>query len=180
MWGYRPDDEGWGRGRRPVISVSWEDAQGYVAWLSGETGEEYRLLSEAEWEYVARAGTQTARYWGESETGQCRYANGSDSSPSCSDGYAETAPAGSFEPNAFGLYDVLGNVWEWTDDCWNESYAGAPTDGSPWASGDCSRRVLRGGSWLNPPGNLRSANRYGSPAGSRLFSLGFRLARTMN
>ena len=144
--GHWPRDYNDGRGRRPVLDVNWEDAQEYVAWISEETGEEYRLLSEAEWEYVARAGTRTARYWGESEAEQCRYANGSE--VSCSDGYgAETAPAGSFEPNAFGLYDVLGNVGEWTEDCWNASYAGAPTDGRPRTSGDCSHRVLRGGSW---------------------------------
>ena len=157
--GYRPEGEGWGRDRRPVINVNWDDAQGYVRWLSRETGEGYRLLTEAEWEYVARAGTQTARYWGESESEQCRYGNGYDRTShaeyawdwnepvACSDGYADTAPVGSFQPNAFGLYDVLGNVWEWTVDCWNDEYSGAPTDGSAWDVGDCSVRVLRGGSW---------------------------------
>ena len=158
--GYRPEDEGWGRGSRPVINVSWEDAREYVRWLSRETGEGYRMLSESEWEYVARAGTTTARYWGESESGQCRYGNGYDQTGEaerdldrdfvdCSDGYAETAPVGVYEANAFGLHDVLGNVWEWKRDCWNESYSGAPSDGSAWMSGDCSRRVLRGGSWLD-------------------------------
>ncbi len=112
-----------------MINVSWEDAQAYVSWLSQQTGARYRLLSEAEWEYVARAGSRTARYWGESESGRCRYANGY--ARSCDDGYEwETAPVGSFAPNVFGLYDVLGNVYEWTEDCWNGSYAGAPTDGS--------------------------------------------------
>ena len=188
--GYRPEDEGWGRGRLPVINVNWEDVQAYVAWLSSETEQEYRLLSESEWEYVARAGTQTARHWGAGSSGQCGYANGYDRTGdqkhdfgypiSCSDGYADTAPVGSFEPNAFGLYDVLGNVLEWTDDCMNESYAGAPTDGSPWASGDCTRRVLRGGSWILAPDRLRSAFRGWSRAGFRGFSLGFRLARTIN
>ena len=189
--GYRPEDGGWGRGRRPVINVSWEDVQAYVAWLSSETGEEYRLLSESEWEYVARAGTQTARHWGASSSGQCGYANGYDRTGeqkrdldwdpiSCSDGHADTAPVGSFQPNAFGLYDVLGNVWEWTDDCWNGSYAGAPTDGSPWASGDCTLRVLRGGSWDYRPDNLRSAYRSRNSAGYRDFSIGFRLARTID
>ena len=177
---YRPDDRGWGRGSRPVINVSWEDARGYVAWLSRETGEEYRLLSEAEWEYVARAGTQTARYWGNRELGQCRYANGYDDYVPCSDGYANTAPVGSYEPNAFGLFDVLGNVWEWTEDCWNDSYAGAPTDGSPWTSGNCSRRVLRGGSWFFAPDILRSASRSRYPAGVRSGYGGFRVARTIN
>ena len=190
--GYRPEDEGWGRASRPVINVSWEDAQEYVRWLSRETGEEYRLLSEAEWEYVARAGTQTARYWGESESGQCRYGNGYDATAnaelefdfmepvSCSDGYVLTAPVGLFEPNAFGLYDVLGNVWEWTQDCRNDSYSGAPTDGSAWGSGDCSARVLRGGSWNYDPRNLRSALRYWLSPGYRFSNLGFRVARTIN
>ena len=121
---YRPDDEGWGRGGRPVINVSWEDAREYVRWLSRETGAPYRLLSEAEWEYVARAGTETARYWGDSESGQCLNANGDDDDVNCTDGYANTAPVGSFQPNTFGLYDVLGNVWEWTEDCWNRNYSG--------------------------------------------------------
>ncbi len=190
--GYRPEDEGWGRGSRPVIHVSWEDAREYVRWLSRETGEEYRLLTEAEWEYVARAGTATARYWGERETGQCRYANGYDRTgqaeliftwdpASCSDGYVHTAPVGLFEPNGFGLYDVLGNVWEWTQDCWNESYWGAPADGSAWSSGDCSLRVVRGGSWGNAPRDLRSAFRGRDSAGDRDNRyLGFRVARTMN
>ena len=139
----------------PVVCVDWNDAQAYVRWLSGETGEAYRLLSEAEWEYVARAGTRTARYWGESESGQCRYANGADrtalrhnsgwTTVDCDDGHYQTAPVGSFSANGFGLRDVLGNVYEWVEDCWNDSYAGAPRDGSAWTSGDCGRRVLRRG-----------------------------------
>ena len=189
--GYRPDDA-WGRGSRPVIQVSWEDARDYVRWLSRETGEQYRLLTEAEWEYVARAGTQTPRYWGEKESEQCRYANGYDRTGhaelednldpvSCSDGHGGTAPVGMFEPNGFGLYDVLGNVVEWTQDCWNESYSGAPADGSAWSSGDCSQRVLRGGSWNSGPDHLRSASR-GHWAGARRgwFNRGFRVARTVN
>ena len=185
-----PGDAGWGRGDRPVVNVNWEDAQAYVQWLSTETGQQYRLLSEAEWEYVARAGTQTARHWGGSDSGQCQYANGADAAAlaeypdwttiSCNDGYIRTAPVGLFQPNGFGLYDVLGNVWEWTQDCWNASYSGAPTDGSAWSSGDCSLRVLRGGSWLSAPGNLRSAYRYGDSAESRDSVSGFRVARTLN
>ncbi len=190
--GYRPDDQGLGRGSRPVIHVGWEQAQAYVRWLSRETGEEYRLPSEAEWEYVARAGTTTARYWGENASGQCRHGNGADAAaraafPSppdsffigCSDAHAQTAPVGRFQPNPFGLYDVLGNVWEWTEDCWNESYSGAPADGSAWRAGDCSRHVLRGGSWLNGPGILRAAFRYGDSAELRNSDLGFRVARAM-
>ena len=180
-WEYRPDDEGWGRGSRPVINVSWEDAQRYVRWLSRETSVRYRLLSEAEWEYVARAGTQTARHWGESRTAQCQYANGDAASVSCSESYENTAPVGSFQPNSFGLYDVLGNVSEWTEDCGNDSYSGAPGNGSAWQRGDCSTRVLRGGSWFGSPRNLRSAIRGWLLAGLRDYELvGFRVARTMN
>ena len=170
--------------------MSWEDARGYVRWLSRETGEEYRLLTEAEWEYVARAGTQTARYWGERETEQCRFGNGADAAVlreypdwttvSCNDGYIRTAPIGLFEPNGFGLYDILGNVWEWTQDCWNESYSGAPADGSAWSSGDCSQRVSRGGAWDGPPRALRSANRFRYSAEFRYNGFGFRVARTMD
>ena len=178
--GYAPADEGWGRGSRPVINVSWDDAQAYLAWLSQQTGARYRLLSEAEWEYVARAGSVTARYWGESESGQCRYANGRDRTAPCPDGHQYTAPVGSFAPNAFGLYDVLGNVWEWTQDCWNASYAGASADGSAWMAGDCGRRVLRGGCWRLDPRHLRSAFRHGGTAGNRFDFDGFRVARTLN
>ena len=178
--GYWPPDAGWGRGTRPVIRVSWEDAQAYVEWLSRTTGQQYRLLTEAEWEYVARAGTRTAWYWGEAESGQCRYANGSDTAAPCSDGYRNTAPAGSFEPNALGLYDVLGNVWEWTADCWNDSYSDAPNDGSERQTGHCSVRMLRGGSWLTAPSTFRSAQRGRTHAGDRHPDLGFRVARTMN
>ena len=185
--GYRPDDAGWGRGPRPVVNVSWDDAKAYVGWLSGETGEEYRLLSESEWEYVARGGTGTARYWGEGETGQCRYANGADETSgdmgfgkaSCDDGHARTSLVGSFSPNGYGLHDVLGNVWEWVEDCWNGSYEGAPVDGSAWESGDCSWWVVRGGSWLSGPRFLRSAYRIGGTSGFRVNSSGFRVARTL-
>ena len=165
--GYRQSE------REPVVCVNWRDARTYVEWLSRETGESYRLLSEAEWEYVARAGTTTARYWGEREAGQCRYANGADSRTDldwrlgCDDGYARTAPAGSYQANGFGLYDVLGNVWEWTQDCWKASYGGAPRDGRAWEWGECSHRVLRGGSWYDFPGILRSAFRFRSTADLR-------------
>ena len=173
-WGYRPDDEGWGRGQRPVINVSWEDAQSYAAWLSGETGESYRLLSESEWEYVARGGTQTRYWWGD-DIGRGRancYRCGSRW-----DGES-TAPVGSFAANAFGLHDVHGNVHEWVQDCRNESYDGAPEDGSAWERGDCSIRVLRGGSWGYVSSNLRAAYHDGSDTGYRYNHLGFRVART--
>ena len=166
--GYSQTDE------HPVVCVSWNDAKAYVRWLSGKTGKEYRLLSEAEWEYVARAGTGTARYWGEGESGQCRYANGADREAKrhnsgwtvadCDDGYYRTAPVGSFQANEYKLHDVLGNVWEWTEDCWNESYTGALSDGSAWRSGNCSRRVLRGGSWVNGyPGTSAPPTATGTP-----------------
>ena len=173
--GYRPDDAGWGRGKRPVINVSWDDAQAYVRWLSGETGEAYRLLSESEWEHVARAGT-TTRYWWGDEIGRNR-AN-CDGCGSRWDN-RQTAPVGSFPANPFGLYDVHGNVWEWVEDCWNGSYRGVPADGSAWESGECGRRVLRGGSWLNYPRYLRSALRYRNSADFRFYIIGFRVARTL-
>ena len=175
--------------RHPVACVSWEDAQAYVRWLSRETGKGYRLLSESEWEYVARGGTRTARYWGESESGQCRHANGADLTvqrrhegwtvASCDDGYYQTAPVGSFSPNGFGLYDVLGNARELVEDCWNASYKGAPGDGRAWKRGDCSRRVARGGSWVNLPRGLRAAIRIWLSTGNRINFLGFRIARTL-
>ena len=152
----RPNDRGWGRGGRPVIDVSWEDAQAYAAWLSDETGEDYRLPSESEWEYAARAGSTTRYSWGQ-DIGRNR-AN-CDGCGSRWDG-EETAPAGSFAANAWGLHDMHGNVWEWVEDCWHENYAGAPRDGSAWTSGgSCGRRVLRGGSWRILPAFLRSAYR---------------------
>ena len=178
----------------PVVCVSWDDARAYVGWLSRKTGKRYRLLSESEWEYVARAGTRTARYWGEGETGQCRHGNGADrtlkgrysdwkwTTAGCRDGHVHTAPVSLLVANGYGLHDVLGNVREWTQDCWNESYAGAPTDGSAWEAGDCSRRVLRGGSWSSEPGNLRSAVRYSRfwlTTGIWLDNAGFRVARTL-
>ena len=177
--GFRQGDD------HPVVCVSWNDARAYVNWLSGATGESYRLLSESEWEYAARSGTSTARYWGESESGQCRYANGADASTDfdwrtgCDDGYSRTAPVGSFAANVFGLHDMSGNVFEWVEDCWNGSYAGAPGDGSAWESGNCSARVLRGGSWNVSPRGLRSAVRGGYGTDFRNLYCGFRVARTL-
>ena len=167
----------------PAVCVSWNDAAAYVRWLNQETGKAYRLLSESEWEYVARAGTSTARYWGESASGQCRYANGADASTGfdwgvhCNDGYAQTAPVGSFRANGFGLHDVLGNVGEWTQDCGRVSYAGTPVDGTAWEHGECGWRVTRGASWQHGPRYLRSANR--GKGGGRVSSVGFRVTRTL-
>ena len=178
--GYRPYDEGWGRGNRPVINVSWEDAQAFVSWLSRYTGEDYRLLSEAEWEYAARAGTETAYGMGDAIRRNQANCTGSRLMREgiCRDRWDYTAPVGSFQPNAFGVHDMHGNVGERVEDCWNDSYAGAPSDGSAWLSGDCSRRVLRGGSWGRGPVRLRSASRLAS-TGGRYNDSGFRVARTL-
>ena len=173
---HRPGDEGWGRGTRPVIKVSWDDAQEYVRWLSRETDKPYRLLSEAEWEYVARAGSTTKYPWG-NDVGTNK-ANCDGCGSQWDD--KRTAPVGSFDPNAFGLFDTAGNVWEWVADCGNENYNGAPADGSAWTSGECNIRVLRGGSWYFDPRIIRSANRNGNFTGIRVNHVGFRVARTLD
>ncbi len=163
-------DNGWGRGNRPVMRVSWDDAKTYVAWLSRKTGNTYRLLTEAEWEYAARAGKKTAYYTGASiSTSQANFNNT----------LRKTEGVGSYSPNAFGLYDMHGNVWEWVEDCHHESYAGAPSDGSAWTAGACSSRVLRGGSWGDNPQYLRLADRSAGAPSGRYSSLGFRVARTL-
>ena len=168
--GYGPADRGWGGGQRPVIYVSWNDAQAYVKWLSNKTGKRYRLLSEAEWEYVARAGTEAPFHFGMTiSKNQANYNRNYG---------AQTVEAGSFPSNGYGLHDVHGNVDEWVQDCWNDSYSGAPTDGSAWTSGDCSGRVLRGGSWDSEHRNLHSADRDWGPANYRSIRTGFRVART--
>lgn len=170
----------------PVVCVAWRDAQAYVEWLAAKTGRPYRLLSEAEWEYAARAGTTTTRFWGDKVDAGCAYANLGDRSmyrelnitpfADCNDGYARTAPAGRFLPNAFGLYDMLGNVWEWTADCWREGYAGASADGTAWTAEPCARRTNRGAGWNSHPRNVRSSNR-GSYAPVPYESVGIRVAR---
>ena len=170
-----PDDHGWGRGDQPVIFVSWNDAQQYVTWLSKLTGKRYRLLSESEYEYAARAGTRTAYPWGNDlgeNKANCR---------GCGSRWDEkqTAPVGSFPPNKFGLYDMVGNVWEWVEDCFHPNYQGAPEDGSAWTSGDCSNRVVRGGAWYAAQDKLRSADRSGTTPVYRDNLLGFRVARTL-
>lgn len=167
---YEVRNNGFGRGTRPVTYVSWEDAKAYVRWLSRETGEDYRLLSEAEWEYAARAGTTSAYWWGNSIGSN--NANCFD----CGDSYDKTAPVGSFRPNAFGLYDMSGNVWEWVEDCHGD-YSGAPTDGSARQSCNTEYRVKRGGSWGSTPSLLRLADRNGSMPDIRDSGLGFRVAR---
>ena len=167
--------------RFPVQYVSFHDAQAYVSWLSEETGRHYRLLSEAEWEYVARAGTTTARYWGTRPMEE--HANWRDGvfSYGGTDGHAGSAPVGSWPPNDFGLHEVLGNISEWVEDCWHGSYVGAPTDGSAWTrGGQCGDRVLRGGGWLNPDHDLRAADRRREDADDRHMSIGFRVARVLD
>jgi formylglycine-generating enzyme required for sulfatase activity len=171
---FKPDDRGWGRGDRPVINVSWSDAKEYLAWLSQKTGKPYRLPSEAEWEYAARGGTKTAFYWG-TQVG-ARMANCRD----CQTGEpVQTLSVGSFPPNAFGLNDMAGNAAEWLEDCWNESYKGAPSDGSAWTNGSCSLRVLRGGSFDTQSAYLKSAARFRYDSDVRYFGNGFRVARKL-
>ena len=149
--GFRPDDAGEGRGSRPVSNVSWEDAQAYVSWLSRVTGEPYRLPSESEWEYAARAGSETRFSWG-NEISSNRANCGKDfDDDGCDDSYLLAAPVGSFGANAFGLHDMHGNVKEWVEDCWNRSYEGAPSDGHAWLSGDCDQRVFSRRCFLLPP-----------------------------
>jgi len=178
-------------GRDPVVCVSWDDAAAYAAWLSQKTGSPYRLLSESEWEYAARGGTTTAFYWGESAQDQCHYANGADQalkgiygtkkawiSADCSDSQVYTSPAGTFAPNVFGLFDMAGNAWQWTEDCYADNYNGAPLDGSVSSRGNCLLHVVHGGSWSAAPQDLRSANRNGILTSHRNSHIGFRVART--
>ena len=179
--GYRPEDRGWGRGKHPVIFVNWKDARDYVAWLSRHTRKAYRLLTEAEWEYAARAGTTTPFHFGATiSPDQANY----DGITSYAGGLKglyrkKTVAVGSFPPNAFGLHDMHGNVFEWVEDCWRGNYGGAPTDGGVWTTGgECAYRLLRGGSWQSKPWVVRSAFRIKFNAGQRDFYTGFRLART--
>jgi formylglycine-generating enzyme required for sulfatase activity len=169
-------DSGMGRGSKPVVNVSWDDAQQYVKWFSTMTGQHYRLLSESEWEYAARAGTTTAYPWGD-EIG-----TGNADCIGCGSQWdgKQTSPVGSFKPNSSGLYDMQGNVYQWVEDCYHDSYRDAPTDGSANTTGDCSRRVVRGGAWARSPNELRSAYRHWGATNIRIDNQGFRLARTLN
>jgi formylglycine-generating enzyme required for sulfatase activity len=175
--GYKPSDQDWGRGQQPVIDLSWEDAKSYVSWLAKITGKPYRLLTEAEYEYATRSGTTSVYPWGNDIGNNANCAG-------CGSKWdnIQTAPVDSFSPNKFGLYNMLGNVWEWTEDCSHQSYNGAPSDRSAWleaAGADCSNRIVRGGSRNSTPDNLRSANRVSVPARVRNNQLGFRVARTL-
>jgi len=166
----------WGRGQMPAINVSWNDAKQYAAWLSRVTGKPYRLLTEAEWEYAARAGAVTRYSWGD----------GPDEREANCDGCGsrwdlrQPAPVGSFKPNAFGLYDMQGNVWEWVEDAWHDNYDGAPEVGSGWTTGDLDYRVARGGSWRNETSLVRAAVRDKRNVHVRFDTLGFRVARTLS
>jgi formylglycine-generating enzyme required for sulfatase activity len=181
--GYRPDDQGWGRGRRPVINVSWDDAEIYIDWLNAKTDKTYRLLSEAEREYVTRAGTTTPFWWGTAITskqanydGEELYRGGGNKG----EFRRQTVPVDSFEANPWGLFNVHANVAEWTEDCWNDSHQGNPGNGSARKTGDCDTRVVRGGSWISLPQRLRAASRGRVSTDYRSGSYGFRLARTSN
>ncbi len=175
----------------PVVCVSWDDAQAYLKWLRQRTGDNrWRLPSEAEWEYAARAGTTGLRFWGDGESEACQFANVADQTrvvtlkddrPAfpCRDGHVNTAPVGSFKANSWGLHDMLGNAWQWVDDCFVDSYAGAASDGRARTTPECDFRVLRGGSFLGGPWDIRSANRDRSWRGRGKYGSGFRLARTL-
>jgi formylglycine-generating enzyme required for sulfatase activity len=178
--GTRPDD------LKPVADVSWSDANAYLQWLKHKTGATYRLATEAEWEYAARAGTETRYFFKGDEAQLCEYANGADkrlgilpyANQTCDDGVGrETSIVGRYRPNPWGLYDMAGNVWEWVQDCWHENYAGAPADGSSWQDATCARHVARGGSWRSGPDALRTAVRNAFPPSHRRSTLGFRVVR---
>jgi formylglycine-generating enzyme required for sulfatase activity len=182
-----PNDQGWGRGKRPAINVSWDDAAQYVAWLSSKTGNTtYRLLTEAEWEFGARAGTSTLAPHTLFATGPTISADEANYNGDYLSGIGKkgvnrgkTIEVGSFSANAFGLHDMHGNVFEWVQDCYKDSYDGAQTDGSAVTSGDCGLRVLRGGSWIGSPRALRSAYRYKARTDFRRSDTGFRVARSL-
>jgi formylglycine-generating enzyme required for sulfatase activity len=171
---HRPDDHGWGRGDHPVINVSWDDAKLYIAWLSQRTGQRYRLPTEAEWEYAARAGTRSPFWWGR-DAGAARAQCEGCGSPAS----RQTSSAASFRPNGFGLYDTAGNAAEFVEDCWNDNYRNAPKDGAAWTSGDCHLRVLRGGNFTSKPADVRSSARFRYDSDVRYYANGFRVARDL-
>jgi formylglycine-generating enzyme len=191
-WKHRPDNS-WKNpgfpqsGSHPVTCVSWNDAKAYVGWLSTKTGHTYRLPSASEWEYAARAGGEAVQPWSANGSAACATANVADASAAqrypgwtvfaCNDGYVYTAPVGSFKANSFGLNDMLGNVFQWTEDCWHADYNGAPVDGSARSDGDCSEHELRGGSWFSTPAYVRANYRNHFAADYRTSSVGIRLVR---
>ncbi len=194
--GWKPRaDASWDRpgfsqtGDDPVTCVSWDDAEAYAKWLSTRTGHRYRLPSASEWEYAARAGTETPSPWAADDRSACANANVADASARhrypgwtvfpCDDGYVYTSPAGVFKPSPFGLNDMLGNVLQWTEDCWHDTYVGAPIDGSAWLDGDCSRHEIRGASWFSTPSHVRVDYRDRFPSDYRTSSVGIRLVREL-
>jgi formylglycine-generating enzyme required for sulfatase activity len=178
--GYRPDDQNWGRGKRPVINISWENAKSYVSWLSRKTGKPYRLLSESEWEYAARAGTTTPFSSGDIlAPSKANYDGSVDGTGPSTVNRQKTMPVGSFPANRFGLHDMHGNVSEWVEDCWHDEYAATQTDSSAWLEGDCNGRVVRGGSWEDSQGDLRSAARTGGAKDDLFYTDGLRIARSL-
>jgi formylglycine-generating enzyme required for sulfatase activity len=179
----------------PVGCLSLGDVRAYLAWLSGKTGQLYRLPTDAEWEYVARAGTSTMLSWGDTFENICDYANGSDAARgeahggleeeptrffTCNDGYVYSSPIGSFPPNPFGVYDMIGNIWDWVEDCYYATYEGAPSDGSAWIGEDCERLVVRGGGWYSRIWGMRSAARSREYPEFRSSTLGLRVVRELN
>jgi formylglycine-generating enzyme required for sulfatase activity len=185
-----PVEADFGGGRQPAIRITWTMARDYVKWLRAFTGKEYRLLSESEWEYAARAGSTGDYSFGDDPDQLCKYGNVRDKAGqkfyphwttvvNCDDKFATTSPVGSYAPNAFGLHDMHGNLWEWVEDCWHDSFKGAPNDGSAWTSGNCSFRVQRGGAWDNGARDIRTANRYRGIPGAWAVTLGFRVARKL-
>ena len=183
--GYNPDDQGWGRGRQPVINLSWIDTQTYTAWITRKSGQPYRLASEAEWEYAARAGTTTPFYFGAKITSADANFKGSEpykGSPR-SEFRGRMLPVGSFKPNAFGIYDMHGNAREWVQDCMHDNYDHAPNDGSVWAKedgGNCAYPVLRGGNYVSVGRRIRSAFRLGLKKDFRIEATGLRVTRALN
>lgn len=194
---YQERSANWGKisyaqnNSHPVVCISWNDATAYTKWLSHKTGKSYRLPTESEWEYAARGKTTTARYWGESPDNACQYANVADKTAQelikpartwqvhkCEDGFAYTAPAGSFKANPFGLHDMLGNVWEWVEDSYHDNYQGAPDDGSAW-QGNNKKHAIRGGSWYDAPRFVRAADRDKAATNRRYDTFGFRIARNL-
>lgn len=171
----KPTDLGWGRGNRPVINVDWDDTRAYAAWLSKKTGKKYRLPTEAEWEYAARAGSPQEYAWGK------QLAENDANCNRCGSAWDNvvTAPVGSFHANSLGLHDMHGNVWEWTEDCWNENYEGAPKDGKAWKTGLCSHRVVRSGSWFDTSKYLQASTRWGNIATYFSATTGFRLVQEL-
>ena len=183
-------DETWGRGRRPAINVNYVQAMAYTKWLSVKTGKQYALPSEAQWEYAAQAGATQGTFWGNGKARTCEYANVYDATAKaklmfdwavfpCNDRHTETAPVGSFAPNALGLHDMLGNVWEWVADCYRQNYTDAPADGSAVNAETCMKQISRGGSWNIFPVWVRTGYRYGLEAKLRSSNLGFRVMRTL-